>query len=146
MAHLPVDDLVRLVQARLAGVANGFALDEKKGNGLIYAAHIYAQKRDWLGKVMIVADKHPIIVSELGAVNKKFGFMPAESQEDAETWVPRMLGFIQKHKLHWTAFSMQPGSAPMLITDWKYTPTKEWGALAKRALAGEQFPAPEKPR
>jgi hypothetical protein len=130
----------------LTGVANGFALDEKKGNGLMYAAHIYAQKKDWLGKVMIVADKYPVIVSELGANTKKFTFMPAESQEDAETWVPRMLGFIQKNKLHWTAFSMHPSSAPMLITDWKYTPTKEWGALAKRALAGEQFPAPDKPR
>ena len=92
----------------LTGVANGFALDEKKGNGLVYAAHIYAQKKDWLGKVMIVADKYPVIVSELGANTKKFGFMPAESQEDAETWVPRMLGFIQKNKLHWTAFSMHP--------------------------------------
>ncbi len=130
----------------LTGIADGFALDEKGGNGLAYAAHIYAQKRDWLGKVMIVADKYPIIVSEVGANTKKFAFMPADSQEDAATWVPRMLGFIQANKLHWTAFSLHPGSAPVLITDWKYTPTPEWGALVKRALAGEKFPAPEKLR
>jgi endoglucanase len=130
----------------LSGVANGFALAEKGGNGLMFAAHIYAQKTNWLGKVMIVADKYPIIVSECGANTKKFTFMPAEAQEDAETWVPRFLGFIQKNQLHWTAFSMHPGSAPMLISDWKFTPTPEWGAHAKRALAGEKFPAPEKLR
>ena len=112
----------------------------------MYAAHIYAQKTDWRGKVLVVADKYPIIVSEVGANTKKFTFMPAESQEDAETWVPRVLGFIQKHKLHWTAFSFHPRSAPMLIQDWKFTPTPEWGRPAKRALAGEKFPAPEKLR
>ena len=72
--------------------------------------------------------------------------MPAESQEDAATWVPRFLGFIQKNQLHWTAFSFHPGSAPVLITDWKYTPTPEWGFHVKRALSGEKFPAPEKLR
>src|SRR5262249_51684569 len=102
----------------LSGIANGFALEERGGNGLMYAAHIYAQKTNWLGKVMIVADKYPIIVSEVGANTKKFTFMPAESQEDAATWVPRILGFIQANKLHWTAFSLHPGSAPMLISDW----------------------------
>jgi hypothetical protein len=130
----------------LSGIVEGFALDERGGNGLMYAAHIYAQKRDWLGKVLIVADKYPLIVSELGANTKKFTFMPAEAQEDAETWVPRVLGFIQQHKLHWTAFSFHPGSAPMLISDWQYTPTPEWGLPAKRALSGESFSPPQKLR
>ena len=112
----------------------------------MFAAHIYAQKTDWLGKVMVVADKYPVIVSECGANTKKFTFMPAESQEDAGTWVPRLLGFIQANRLHWTAFSFHPKSAPVLISDWKYTPTPEWGGPAKRALAGEKFPAPEKLR
>lgn len=130
----------------LSGIAKGFALDEKDGNGLMYAAHIYAQKTDWRGKVLVVAEKYPVIVSECGANTKKFTFMPAESQEDAETWVPRLLGFIQKHRLHWTAFSFHPSSAPILLKDWKFTPTPEWGVPAKRALAGEKFPAPEKLR
>jgi aryl-phospho-beta-D-glucosidase BglC (GH1 family) len=130
----------------LSGVVKGFALDEKDGNGLMYAAHIYAQKTDWRGKVLSAAEKYPVIVSECGANTKKFTFMPAESQEDAETWVPRVLGFIQKNRLHWTAFSFHPRSAPMLLQDWKFTPTPEWGTPAKRALAGEKFPAPEKLR
>ncbi len=130
----------------LSGIANGFALDDKGGNGIMYSTHIYAGKRDWQGKVLVVADKYPILVGECGANNKKFTFIPAEAQEDAATWVPRLLGFIQQHKFHWTAFSFHPGAAPVLITGWDYTPTPEWGALAKRALAGEQFPPPQQLR
>jgi len=95
---------------------------------------------------LMAAEKYPVIVSECGANTKKFGFMPAESQEGAETWVPRFLGFVQQHKLHWTAFSLHPGSAPVLIKDWKYTPSPEWGTLVKKALARKQFPVPDKLR
>jgi endoglucanase len=124
----------------LSGIAQGFALNDKGGNGIMLATHIYAGKRDWQNKVLVVADKYPIILTEFGAVNKKFTFMPAESQEDAATWVPKIFGFIQKHKMHYTAFSFHPKSAPNLLTDWDYTPTPEWGAFVKRALAGETFP------
>lgn len=130
----------------LSGVARGFAPDERGGNGLMLAAHIYPQKTDWAGKVLIVQDRYPVIVSECGANTKKFSFLPAESQEDAATWVPRLLGFIQTNRLHWTAFSLHPGSAPMLISDWRYTPTPEWGAPVRRALSGGKFPAPQKLR
>jgi len=124
----------------LSGIANGFALDDKGGNGIIYATHIYAAKTDWQDKVLVIAGKYPIIVSELGANTQKFTFIPADQQEDASTWVPKVLGFIQKYHLNWTAFSLHPKSSPELITGWDYMPTPEWGALAKRALAGEQFP------
>jgi endoglucanase len=130
----------------LSGFVKGFALDEKGGNGMMLATHIYAAKRDWAGKVLVVADKYPIMVSELGANTKKFDFIPADAQEDAVTWVPRVLGFIQQHKFNWTAFSLYPGSAPILVTDFNYTPTPEWGAPVKRALAGAKFPAPDKLR
>lgn len=124
----------------LSGIAKGFALDQKDGNGLIYSTHIYAGKKDWQNKVLVVADKYPIIVSEFGANTQKFTFMPAESQEDAATWVPRVLGFIDKYNLNYTAFSFHPKSGPHLLQDWDYTPTPEWGAFAKRSLAGEKFP------
>jgi endoglucanase len=130
----------------LSGFVKGYALDEKGGNGMMLVSHIYAAKRDWAGKVLVVADKYPIMVSEFGANTRKFDFIPAEAQEDAATWVPRVLGFIQQHKFNWTAFSLYPGSAPILVSDYNYTPTPEWGALVKRALAGEKFPAPDKLR
>jgi hypothetical protein len=127
----------------LSGIAKGYALDDKGGNGIIYSTHIYAGKKDWANKVLLIADKYPIIVGELGANNQKFSFIPADQQEDATTWVPAVLGLIQKYKLNWTAFSMHPKASPVLISNWDYTPTPEWGAFAKRALAGEQFPAPQ---
>jgi hypothetical protein len=123
----------------LSGIAKGFELKDATGNGIIYSTHIYPWKRDWEEKVLVVAGKHPILVGEVGADVKKMDFIPAEAQEDPYTWVPDMLGFIQKHKLHWTGFSFHPGASPVMITGWDYTPTPYWGAFAKDALAGRQF-------
>jgi hypothetical protein len=123
-----------------SGMVKGFALDDKGGNGIMVATHIYAAKRDWQNKVLSVADKYPIIVSEFGANTQKFSFIPADQQEDAETWVPKIFGFIQKYHLHYTAFSFHPAGGPKMLTAWDYTPTPEWGALVKRELAGEKFP------
>jgi aryl-phospho-beta-D-glucosidase BglC (GH1 family) len=125
----------------LSGIAKGFTIDDKGGNGIILSTHVYPWKTDWLNKVLVVADKYPILLGEVGANTKKMDFIPAEGQEDAATWVPRVLGFIQKYKLHWTGWSFHPATSPVMITGWDYTPTPEWGAFAKRALAGEQFEA-----
>ena len=116
----------------LSGIAQGFDLKDLNGNGIIYSSHIYPWKHDWQNKVLCVAEQHPILVGEVGA---DLG----TGQEDPYAWVPDMLGFIQKHKLHWTAFSFHPKATPIVITDWRYTPSPHWGAFAKRALAGEAF-------
>lgn len=123
----------------LSGIANGFALTEQGGNGIVYSTHIYPWKRDWSGKVLLVAEKHPIFVGEVGADAKKMTFIPAEAQEDAETWVPEMLGLIQKYKLHWTAFSFHPKASPVMLKDWDFTPTSFWGQPARDALSGKAF-------
>lgn len=124
----------------LSGIAKGYALTDKEGtNGIMLSTHIYPWKKGWQEKVLVVADKYPILVGEVGANTKKMEWLKPEWQEDAETWVPAMIGFIQKNKFHWTAFSMHPKSAPHLLVDWTYAPTPEWGAFVKRALAGEKF-------
>lgn len=123
----------------LSGIADGFELTERGGHGIVYSTHIYPWKRDWAGKVLRVAERHPIFVGEVGADIKKMSFIPAEAQEDAATWVPEMLGLIQKHKLHWTGFSLHPKASPVMIGGWDYTPTPYWGQPAKEALSGRQF-------
>lgn len=123
----------------LSGIANGYALDEKGGNGIILSTHIYPWKKGWADKVLVVADKYPILVGEVGAGAKKMEWLPVEVQEDAVTWVPEMLGFIQKYKLHWTAFSFHPKAGPPMLEDWSYKPNAAWGVFVKRALAGEKF-------
>ncbi len=123
----------------LSGMANGYALKEKGGNGIILSTHIYPWKKGWAEKVLVVADKYPILVGEVGAGAKKMDWLPAAVQEDAVTWVPAMLGFIQKNHLHWTAFAFHPKAGPAMLTGWDYTPNATWGAFVKRALAGEKF-------
>lgn len=124
----------------LSGIANGFALkDTSDSNGIILSTHIYPWKKDWKDKVLCVADKYPILVGEVGAPEKKMNWLPAEMQEEAVTWVPEMIGFIQKNKFHWTAFAFHPKAGPAMLEDWSYKPNAVWGAFVKRAFAGEQF-------
>jgi len=123
----------------LSGIAEGYALDDRGGNGIMYAWHVYNWHKGWENAVLATAAKYPILVSELGADTKKMNFIPLDDQEDPYTWVPDMLGFIQKHQLNWTGWSFHPIATPVLISDWEYTPTPFWGKFAKAALAGEQF-------
>lgn len=124
----------------LSGVVNGFALDEREGgNGIMYSWHQYNWHKGWAKTVLPVAEKHPVLVGEVGADTKKMDFIPHDIQENPYTWVPDMLGFIQKHRLNWTAWCFHPKATPVLISDWKYTPTPFWGEFAKDALAGKQF-------
>lgn len=124
----------------LSGIANGYALRDQPGaRGIILSTHIYPWKKGWAEKVLVAADKFPIFVGEVGAGAQKMTWLPADSQEDAVTWVPEMLGFIQQHKFHWTAFAFHPKAGPPMLEDWSYQPNAAWGAFVKRALAGEHF-------
>jgi endoglucanase len=123
----------------LSGIVEGYALDDKGGNGIMYSWHTYNWHTGWEKKVLPTAEKYPIFLGEVGADVNKMGFIPAEAQEDPHTWVPDMLGFIQKYKINWTGWCFHPRATPVMISDWDYTPTPYWGAYAKRALAGEKF-------
>ncbi|CAM3161820.1 glycoside hydrolase family 5 protein [Rariglobus hedericola] len=130
----------------LSGVVNGFALTDKSGNGIMYASHVYPWKKGWQKKLLDAAAKHPILLGEVGADANKMKFIPANAQEDAATWVPAMLGLIQKHRLNWTGWAFHPKASPRMLLDWDYTPTPFWGQPAKDALSGKQFPAPDRLR
>ncbi|MDF3128942.1 cellulase family glycosylhydrolase [Kiritimatiellaeota bacterium B1221] len=124
----------------LRGVVNGYALDDLGGNGIMYSWHTYHWHDGWEKKVLPVAEKYPIFLGEVGADIIIFPFVPEEEvQENAYTWVPDMLGFIQKYKINWTGWCFHPRASPILISDWEYTPTPFWGEFAKKALAGEPF-------
>ncbi|MCC9605456.1 cellulase family glycosylhydrolase [Blastopirellula sp. JC732] len=123
----------------LSKITEGYALDDKGGNGIMYSWHTYHWHNDWEGKMLATSEKYPIFLGEVGADVTKFSFIPAAAQEDPYTWVPDMLGFIQKHKLNWTGWCFHPKSSPIMISDWKYTPTPFWGKFAKEALEGKQF-------
>lgn len=123
----------------LTGITRGYELEDRTGNGIMYSWHTYNWHTGWEEKVLATAAKHPIFLGEVGADIKKMDFIPAESQEDPHTWVPDMLGFVQKHRLNWTGWCLHPKASPVMISDWKYTPTPFWGEYAKAALSGKKF-------
>jgi endoglucanase len=123
----------------LSGVLAGHALHDKGGNGIMYSSHVYPWKSDWEGKFLAAAEKYPVFIGEVGADTQRMEFIPPERHEDPATWVPDMLGVIQKHRLHWTAWSFHPKAPPRVLLDWDYTPTPFWGVPVKEALAGRKF-------
>jgi hypothetical protein len=130
----------------LAGITEGFALTDRSGNGIMYASHVYPWKKNWQKRFLDAAAKHPILLGEVGADSSKMKFIPANAQENAATWVPAMLGLIQKHRLNWTGWAFHSSASPRMLADWNYTPTPFWGQPAKDALAGKKFPEPDRLR
>ncbi len=122
----------------LSGILKGFALeDTPEGNGIMYSAHIYPWKSDWQGKVLDIAAQYPVLCGEVGCQVKPMPF--EKSAKDPYAWAPDMLACIQKHRLHWTAWSFHPGASPCVLADWDYTPTPYWGAFVRAALRGATF-------
>ncbi len=123
----------------LSGITAGHALSDEHGNGIMYSSHVYPWKRDWQGKFLDAAAQYPVFVGEVGADSKPMDFIPLKAQEDPATWVPDMLGVIQKYKLNWTAWSFHPSANPRVLLDWNYTPTPFWGEHVKAALSGREY-------
>jgi len=124
----------------ITGIMNGYALDDKGGNGIMYATHFYNWHGGWAKHIMATAAKYPVLVGECGADINKMNFIPLNQQEDPYTWVPDAIGFIQKNHLNWTAWCLHTRATPDMILDWDYyTPTPFWGAFVKDALAGKSY-------
>jgi aryl-phospho-beta-D-glucosidase BglC (GH1 family) len=112
----------------LTGIEKGFALRDPGGNGVVYDTHIYPWKSDWEGKVGVVTGEYPVLVGEVGCE-------PDPKQEDPYAWAPKVLAFIDRHRLSWTAWCFHPSASPRLLSDWEYDPTPYWGRFVKDALA-----------
>ena len=121
------------------GESKSYRLDEKGGNGIMYAWHTYHWHKGW-ARILPVAAKHPIFLGEVGAApREEMTFIPMEQKEDWRTFVPDMLGFIQKYRINWTGWCFHPKAGPCMIENWDYEPTPYWGEFALRALKGEKF-------
>ncbi len=111
----------------LRGIGKGFALTDATGAGILYDTHIYPWKRNWDQYVTVVLEKHAVLVGECGCESDG-------KNEDPKTWAPKILDYIEKHQLNWTAWDLHPAAGPSLIKDWKYTPTPGWGVPVQKAL------------
>ena len=93
------------------GEAKSYRLDEKGGDGIMYAWHTYHWHKGW-ARILPVAAKHPIFLGEVGAATREeMTFIPFEQKEDPYTFAPDMLGFIQKHRINWTGWCFHPSRA-----------------------------------
>jgi hypothetical protein len=113
----------------LTGIADGHALNDPKGNGVVYDSHLYPQKKwfthgdkksqDWDRIVLAGGAKFPVLIGEFG--NGK------------DDYQKQVIDFANAHNLPWIAWSLHPGARPVLIQDWQYKPT-EFGQEVKDAL------------
>lgn len=110
--------------------------------GIAYVSHPYPQKvsppweEKWERDFGFVADTYPLFATE-------FGFM-AESDRGAhipvigdEQYGEALMRYFQKKGISWTAWCFDPDWSPQLISDWKYTPTRQ-GQFFRKWLQGQQ--------
>jgi hypothetical protein len=113
----------------LTGIAKGFALDDPKGNGVVYDTHIYPMKK-WYTQGNTKTQKWDQFVMSAGA---KYAVLIGEFGNGSDNYDKKVIDFAEKNGLHWTAWCLHPGAKPCLIKDWKYTPTP-FGEVVKSAL------------
>ncbi|MGC8669032.1 MAG: glycoside hydrolase family 5 protein [Chthonomonadales bacterium] len=117
----------------LTGIVQGYALHDPHGAGVIYSTHIYPWKKDWDRFVGPAIGRYPVLVGEAGC-------SPDARQEDPKTWAPRLLDYVRKNRLNFTAWDLHPAAGPCLIKDWNYAPTPYWGEYVKAFLAEKPNP------
>jgi endoglucanase len=122
----------------LRGVLNGYALEDKDSNGLMYSTHIYVPQKNWAENVDPIAKKYAVFLGEVGC-EMPTKDTPDWGRADPYVWGPNILGYIQKNHINWTAWCMHPAATPCLIQNWTYLPTPAWGAFVRAALDGVHF-------
>ncbi|MEO7960946.1 MAG: glycoside hydrolase family 5 protein [Ginsengibacter sp.] len=114
------------------------ATDPINAEDIAYVSHPYPMKREkpwepkWTADWGFAADKYPLILTEIGfcGADDKGAHVPVISDEsygDAITHYAREKG------ISYTVWVFDPQWAPMLISDWDFTPTRQ-GRYFKKAL------------
>jgi aryl-phospho-beta-D-glucosidase BglC (GH1 family) len=116
-------------------LCNGYELEEKNGNGIIYDSHIYPWKPlDWDTHVAQAAKKYPILIGEFGHYgdDKK----PREGKQNLPSgeWMPRIIDYIDKNQFHFTAWCFHPQCGPDLVKNWENEPTEFSGVFVRDYL------------
>jgi len=130
------------------GILDGRQLSDRRGHGIVYAAHPYPHEYQGLGRETIAqwaarmeafARKLPIIVTEFGSLSSDWPF-PRDWNYTDEKWNREMIRVLEDHQWNWTAWDFHPTAKPCLIAAWDYAPTPEFGVWVKRALEKNILP------
>jgi len=112
--------------------------DPIKAEGIAYVSHPYPQKREkpweekWTADWGHVAKKYPVILTEIGfcGPDDRGAHVPVISDESYGDAITK---YADAHGISYTVWVFDPQWAPMLISDWKFTPTRQ-GRYFKNAL------------
>lgn len=109
-----------------------------EAEGIAYVSHPYPMKREkpweakWTADWGFVADKYPLILTEIGfcGADDKGAHVPVISDE---SYGDAITSYTRERGISYTVWVFDPQWAPMLISDWNYTPTRQ-GRYFKKAL------------
>jgi endoglucanase len=112
--------------------------------GIAYASHPYPQKEQpnppteknffklWDEKWGFAAKKYPLIATELGWV-KPDGYGAHIPVMDDGSYGPRIVDYMEKRGISWTAWVFDPNWSPTMINNWDFEPSEQ-GAFFKKVM------------
>ena len=114
------------------------AKDPVHAEGIAYVSHPYPMKREkpwepkWTADWGFVAEKYPVILTEIGfcGADEKGAHVPVISDESYGDAITK---YCAEKGISYTVWVFDPQWAPMLISDWNFTPTRQ-GRYFKNAL------------
>ncbi len=114
------------------------AKDPINAEGIAYVSHPYPMKREkpweekWTADWGFVAKKYPVILTEIGfcGAGEKGAHVPVISDE---SYGDAITNYCKQNGISYTVWVFDPQWAPMLISDWQFTPTRQ-GRYFKKAL------------
>jgi hypothetical protein len=114
------------------------AKDPVNAEGIAYVSHPYPMKREkpwikqWTADWGYVAEKYPVILTEIGfcGADEKGAHKPVIGDE---SYGEAITNYCKEKGISYTVWVFDPHWAPMLISDWNFTPTRQ-GRFFKEAL------------
>ena len=112
--------------------------DPINAEGIAYVSHPYPMKREkpwepkWTEDWGFAAKKYPLMLSEIGfcGAAERGAHVPVISDESYGDAITR---YCEDNGISYTVWVFDPQWAPMLISDWNFTPTRQ-GRYFKQAL------------
>lgn len=145
-----MEELIVIIRARnakaiplVAGFNWAYDLTEVATNpiqadSIAYVSHPYPMKREkpweeqWTKDWGYVAKKYPVFLTEIGfcGADERGAHVPVISDE---SYGDAITSYCNQHAISYSVWVFDPQWAPMLIEDWKFTPTRQ-GRYFKKAL------------
>ena len=109
-----------------------------KAEGIAYVSHPYPMKRDkpweakWTADWGYVAKTYPVVLTEVGfcGPDDRGAHVPVISDE---SYGDAITSYCAKNGISYIVWVFDPQWAPMLFSDWNYTPTRQ-GRYFKKAM------------